>query len=232
MHLRSMVIPNAMDLERFNRPKEPGARFTLGLIGISAVAKDPRWALAVLRLLREVDERYRLFLIGADVDGSLSRAAHEYATQYEREVAALEAVGAVRRLGQLTDVPGAMSSVGVILSSSLRESFHCGFVEGAASGAVPVARDWPFFAGRPNGAHTLFPASWIVASPREAADRVLATTATEEDWRTEAKDAVDYARTTWGWPVVARALDDLVLNTASTAEPEVDGSAQLRTLRP
>ena len=211
------VIPNAMDLERFDRPKEAGARFTLGLIGISAVAKDPRWALAVLRLLRADDERYRLILIGADVDGSLSRAAHAYAAQYETEVAALEAVGAVRRLGQVSDVPGVLTNVGVILSSSVRESFHCGFVEGAASGAVPVARDWPFFAGKPNGAHTLFPEGWLVGTPREAADRIRAATATEEAWRTAAKDAADHARSMWGWPVVARAFDDLLLGELADA---------------
>jgi glycosyltransferase involved in cell wall biosynthesis len=226
------VIPNAMDLERFNRPKDAGARFTLGMIGISAVAKDPRWALAVLRLLRAVDERYRLLLIGADVDGSLSPAAHEYAAQYEMDVVALEATGAVHRLGQLSDVPGALSGVGVILSSSVRESFHCGFVEGAASGAVPVARDWPFFAGKPNGAHTLFPASWLVRTPQEAAERIRAVTVTDEAWRAAARDAVDYARTTWGWPVVAQALDGLLLDVPHASAPEVDESAETRARRP
>jgi len=213
------VIANAMDLERFARPKESGARFTLGLVGISSVAKDPRWAISVLRLLRAEDERYRLFLIGADVDGSLSPAAREYAALYEGEVAALEAVGAVRRLGQLADLPGALSLVGVILSSSVRESFHNGFVEGAASGAVPVARDWPFFAGKPNGARTLFPASWVVDTPQEAVDRIHVVTATEESWSAAADDASDHARTTWGWPAVAGAFDDLLLNASSAGAP-------------
>ena len=211
------VIPNAMDLERFDLPKEAGARFTLGLIGVSSVAKDPRWAVDVLKLLRAEDERYRLFLIGADIDRGFSAAAGDYAARYEEEAAALEAVGAVRRLGQIADVPGALTGVGVILSSSVRESFHCGFVEGTASGAVPVARDWPFFAGRPNGAHTLFPADWLVSTPREAANRILVVTATEEAWRTAAKEAADHARSTWGLPVVARAFDDLLLGELAEA---------------
>ncbi len=214
------VIPNAMDLEQFDRPKEDGARFTIGMVGISTVAKDPRWAIAVLKLLRNEDERYRLLLIGAGVDGGFSAAARDYAARFEKEAAALEAVGAVRRLGQVSDVPGALSSVGVILSSSVRESFHCGLVEGAASGAVPVARDWPFFAGRPNGAHTLFPASWLVSTPREAADRIRAVTTTEEVWRAAARDAADHARTTWGWPVVAAEFDNLLLNIAGARSPK------------
>ncbi|MFG3494105.1 glycosyltransferase [Streptomyces sp. NPDC047928] len=209
---RLHVIPNAMDLGRYELPKDPEARFTLGLIGISAVAKDPRWAIEVLRLLRADDERYRLFLIGSDVDATLSPAARAYAKEYERDLADLEKAGAVRRLGQLEDVPAALKEVGVILSSSVRESFHCGFVEGAASGAVPVGRDWPFFAGRAEGARTLFPADWVVASPREAADRIRALTESEEVWRKHGQAAAEHAVTTWDWPVVARAFDGLLLN--------------------
>ena len=54
------------------------------------MAKDPRWALAVLRLLRAHDDRYRLLLIGADLDMRLSTAVREYAAQFEAEVTALE----------------------------------------------------------------------------------------------------------------------------------------------
>lgn len=224
------VIHNAMDLERYNRPKADDARFTIGLTGISAVAKDPRWAVDVLTLLRAEDKRYRLLLIGADVDAGLSPAARKYAALYERDVAPLEASGAVRRLGQLDDVPGALADIGVIMSSSVRESFHCGFVEGAASGAVPVARDWPFFAGKANGAHTLFPADWLATAPREAADRILAVTRTEEAWRTAATDASAHARSTWGWPVVARAFDRLLLNPGES-QAEGGESADSRALQ-
>ncbi|MGW6459266.1 glycosyltransferase, partial [Streptomyces sp. NPDC055078] len=208
---RLHVIPNAMDLAGYDLPKDADARFTLALIGISAVAKDPRWAIRVLRLLRASDERYRLLLIGSDVDAKLSAAAKAYAREYERELADLESAGAVRRLGQLDDVPGALTGVGVILSSSVRESFHCGFVEGAASGAVPVGRDWPFFSGRPANARTLFPGDWVVGSPEEAADRVLALTGSDEVWRKQARMASEYAIATWDWPVVAEAFDRLLL---------------------
>ncbi|MFE7522122.1 glycosyltransferase family protein [Streptomyces halstedii] len=225
------VIPNAMDLRRYERPKASDARFTVGLTGISAVAKDPRWAVAVLKLLRARDERYRLFLIGADVDGTLSPAARAYADVYEQEVASLEPSGAVRRLGQLSDVPEALTGVGVILSSSVRESFHCGFVEGAASGAVPVARNWPFFADKPNGAHTLFPAGWLAGSPEEAADRILAVTGSEEVWLAAASEAASFARLNWDWSVVARLFDDLLLS-GGTPRPEGGESSEIRALQP
>src|ERR1700752_1849323 len=40
---------NAMDPAGFHRPKQADARFTLGLVGVGQIAKDPRWALEVLR---------------------------------------------------------------------------------------------------------------------------------------------------------------------------------------
>jgi hypothetical protein len=56
------VLPLAMQLATFARPKlthDDGhdARFTLGLIGWSAVAKDPIWALDVIESLRRLDDR-------------------------------------------------------------------------------------------------------------------------------------------------------------------------------
>ncbi|XUZ95730.1 glycosyltransferase [Streptomyces araujoniae] len=206
------VIANAMDLERFRREKTGAdARFTVGLIGAGVVAKDPRWAVEVLRLLREHDERYRLVVIGDGLDRKASPAARAYDDLLRKDLAELEPTGAVRLLGRTEDVPEALTGVGVILSSSVRESFHCGLVEGAASGALPVVRDWPFFAGGEHGARTLFPADWVVATPREAADRVLALTATEEKWRKATADAAEHALTTWDWPVIAPGFDRLLL---------------------
>ncbi|MEV6107242.1 hypothetical protein AB0M28_21405 [Streptomyces sp. NPDC051940] len=208
---RLSIIPNAMDLERFALPKVPEARFNLGLVGISAVAKDPRWAIEVLRRLRARDDRYRLFLVGEDLNSGPSAATRAYAAGYRADVAELEPTGSVVRLGQLSDVPQALTSIGVILSASVRESFHCGFVEGVASGAVPVGRDWPFFAGKPNGARTLFPDEWIVSTPQEAADRILAVTETQEIWEKTAQGAAQLAIASWDWRTVAEGFDRLLL---------------------
>jgi glycosyltransferase involved in cell wall biosynthesis len=209
---RLWVIDNAMDLQRFPRSKSADARFNLGLVGFSAVAKDPRWAIEVLRRLRERDERYRLTLIGSNFDRRPSQATKDYGNRFHRDLAELEPLGAVRRYGQTDDVPAALQEVGVILSTSVRESFHCGLVEGAASGAVPVVRDWPFFAGKPHSARTLFPANWVVATPEEAAERILALTATEEQWREAGQAASEHALKAWDWTVTQSSYDRLLLD--------------------
>ena len=209
---RLPVVANAMDLAGFRRPKEPGARFTVGLAGVGQIAKDPRWALDVLRRLRSHDARYRLLVMGAGFDPDSSAAARDYHDLLTRDLSELEPSGAVRRLGHVDDMPAAFAGVGVILSSSVRESFHCGLVEGAASGSVPVVRDWPCFDRRPRGARTLFPADWVVSSPREAAERIRAATADEETWQKSGQAAADHALAVWDWNVVRHEFDRLLLH--------------------
>jgi hypothetical protein len=210
---RSSVLINTMDLRGYERPKPDSARFTVGLVGISAIAKDPRWAVQVLRILRQHDERYRLLLIGSDLDGHRSQAGKQYQRWFEADLRELEPSGAILRYGPTDDVRAALADVGVILSSSVRESFHCGLVEGAASHAVPVVRDWPFFAGGRHGARTLFPADWVVDTPEQAAERILATTSSDEVWRRTGGAAAAHALTTWDLTVTAPTYDRLLLGT-------------------
>ncbi|MEU9359105.1 glycosyltransferase family 1 protein [Streptomyces sp. NPDC048301] len=207
---RTHVIDNGMDLTGFRRTKSPSTRFNLGLVGIGQIAKDPLWALAVLKQLREQDERYRLILIGGEV-AKLSNAIKAYTRKLDKVLKPLVAEGAVVQLGPTDDVAAALEDVGVILSSSVREGCHVGLMEGAASGAVPVVRDWPFFAGREHGPRTLYPAEWVVETPAQAAERVRAVTASEESWRNAGKMASEHALTTWDWPVVRLDFDRLFL---------------------
>jgi glycosyltransferase involved in cell wall biosynthesis len=209
---RLHILDNAMDLRGFQVEKEPDARFQLGMVGINQVAKDPRWAVEVLRRVRERDDRYRMLLIGGEMSPETSVATAEYLTAFHQDLAELEPSGAVRRFGPTNDVPKALAQIGVILSSSVREGCHCGLMEGAASAAVPVVRDWPFFAGRPNSARTLYPQGWVVGSPEEAAERILATTATEESWREAGAQAAEHALTAWDWSAVRHDFDRLLFN--------------------
>ncbi|WIM95942.1 glycosyltransferase family 1 protein [Actinoplanes oblitus] len=213
---RTPVLTNAARLDRYRLPKPDTARFTLGLVGVGAIAKDPRWALRVLRELRRHDERYRLMLIGKELDEGPNAVSAAYFAGYAAELAELDGRGALVRAGQTDDVPGALTEVGVVLSTSVRESFHLGLIEGAASGAVPVVRDWPFFAGQRAGARSIFPAGWVVRDPAEAVRRILAETATAAIWRAAGAAAAEHALATWDWSVTAGGYDELILGTRLT----------------
>jgi glycosyltransferase involved in cell wall biosynthesis len=161
--------------------------------------------------------------VGGGLNPAASAAARDYHDRLERDLAELEPSGAVRRLGQLDDVPAALDEVGVILSTSVREGSPCGLVEGAASGAVPIVRDWPFFAGRPNGARRLFPAEWVVGSPSEAAERILAVTADEETWNKTGQAVAEHALSTWDWTVIQHDFDRLLFPHGAAGPGEVRG---------
>lgn len=203
---RTHVLPLAMELRRMQRGKQPEASFNLALLGASKMVKDPRWAIDVLRRLREHDERYRLLLIGGKFQDP-SPATHDYAEALRAEEAELAGVDALERVPFTDDVPGVLERVGVILSTSFRESFHIGLVEGAASGAVPVVRDWPFFPGAPR---QLFPEDWVVGSPEQAAERILAATADEQTWLATGQAASRHAVETWDWEVVKPRYDEFL----------------------
>lgn len=204
---RLHVLPLGKNLQQYVRPKRDEARFNVGLVGWGAVAKDPLWAFELIRRLRVYDDRYRLLLVGTDFIGDSSAAASRYADRLATELAELEQTGGVRKLGPSDDVPSVLTEVGVVLSSSVRESFHAALVEGAASGAVPVVRDWPFFAGRPTGVRSLVPSDWVVETPGQAARRILETTADPDVWRRTGATAAEHALATWDWEAVRPAYE-------------------------
>jgi glycosyltransferase involved in cell wall biosynthesis len=146
-------------------PKSAAAPFTLGMVGWAAPAKDAVWTLDLLAALRADDDRWQLHLIGAEPDDSA------YGQAVRQRMARPDVADAVTVVGQTDDVPGALADVGVIVSSSTRESFHLGLAEGVASGALPVVRNWPLLAPY-GGAHGLWPDEWIVESIDEAVARI------------------------------------------------------------
>lgn len=160
------AVPVLTPLGTMVKDKRPGAGRTLGLVGWGRAVKDPAWALDLLDRL----PGFRLLLIGPPFPDEVYPPARNYVRELHQRIATLG--DRVEVLGRTDDVAGALQDVGFILSSSLREGFHLGLAEGAASGAVPVVRDWPLLAGR-GGARSVYPDSWVVDDLDAAAARVL-----------------------------------------------------------
>jgi glycosyltransferase involved in cell wall biosynthesis len=203
------VLPNAMDLQRFAVAKDSTARHVIGLIGWSVVAKDPIWALDVLARLREHDPAYRLMLVGHPFDATVSVASGQYGARLAARLARSDVAGAVVRAGQTSDVPKTLQGIGTILSSSVREAAPQSVVEGAASGAVPVVRNWPMLA-RYGGAHAIFPDSWVVDNVDAAAQRIIDMTGDEQTWRDAGDAASAHAMEKFDWVAVAPQYDRLL----------------------
>ncbi|HEX5968212.1 MAG TPA: glycosyltransferase, partial [Intrasporangium sp.] len=214
---RIHTIGNRNVMDSYNLPKRLAASRTLGLIGWGQVVKDAQWALDVLEELRRDDPTWRLRMIGngfAD-DSKLTKAAAQYKARLEERI---EGLGdAVIRPGFTRDVPHALRRVGVILSTSQREGTHESLIQGAASGALPVVRNWPVVA-RWGGAHTMFPESWIVETPQEAADRIREAVATG-DLLAEGAKAREWVLAHYDWSVIGPRLESLLMDKKEGSTP-------------
>ncbi|GAA5032373.1 glycosyltransferase family 4 protein [Actinopolymorpha pittospori] len=167
------VVPNEMRLERFGLAKRPGAERTLAMVGWAQRVKDPLWTLDVLSQLRATDPRWRLLLIGRDFNARAHAGAMAYREEFRERAAADDVRDGLVYVGYTTDLPEVLRDAGFVISASRREGFPVGPTEGAASGAVPIMRDWPMYASY-EGARGVFPTEWVVERPEEAVERILA----------------------------------------------------------
>lgn len=201
------VVANLAALREMAQPKDPGARTTLGMVGWGRRVKDPLWALDLLAR----NPAWRLVLIGPDLPGR-SASAKAYVEEVHRRLADPALRDRVEVVGATDDVAAHLRKVGVILSTSRRESWHLGLVEGAASGAVPVVRNWPLFAPV-GGARSLFPPDWVVETVDEAEARIRRVTGDAGVWEEARLAAQREALALYDPVLVAQQYREVILGT-------------------
>lgn len=184
---RVLVVPNVVDTGRVPTEKTEGHLRRLLMVGWGQQVKDPLWALDVLGALRQEDPSWRLSLLGTDFPDDPVRSQRDYARRFRARLAEEDVRGAVDVVGYTRDVGPHLAASGFVLSTSRRESFGLGLVEGAASGAVPVVRDWPIYAPL-DAARSLFPDHWVVEDVQEAVARIRAH-AQEPEWSQASAEA-------------------------------------------
>lgn len=212
------VVPNPVDAFRFTLDSSPAARHTLGLVGWAQRVKDPHFALDTLGLLRAEDPRWRLRLVGNDFPDPARPVEQAAADAFRRRSTRKDVAGGIDFVPFTSDVGSVMSDIGWALSTSLRESFHLGLFEMAASGAVPVVRDWPVYAGT-GGVATLVPEEWVIASPEAAAERILRT---ESDWEEQRHLARQYVVDHFDHGRVVERLRDIFAAPVPTEPPDLN----------
>lgn len=168
-HVDLQVVTNRILTERFTTDKPDSADWTVGVVGWGQHVKDPVLALEVLAALRARDERWQLKFIGADFRQGQAEHINRYSREFMQRALQPDVVDAVHYSGFTRRLPEHLKDVGYILSTSLRESCPVGVLEGVASGAVPVVREWPVFAEL-NAAAGLFPDRFVFRTAAEAAD--------------------------------------------------------------
>ena len=149
------IIPNAIDLARFV-PAPAGRlnRQKVGWVGHVEPKKNPMLLLQIAHRLCQLDPRYSFHVAGAFSDLRTSR-------YLERMIPALGLARAIHFDGVVADMPAWYADKGVLLSTTMYESFGLNIGEAMAVGAFPVIHDFP-------GAELLWPAECFFASVDQA----------------------------------------------------------------
>jgi glycosyltransferase involved in cell wall biosynthesis len=145
-------IANGIDLERF-APGSPN-RFRIGWVGHVEPKKNPMLLLQIAHRLRLQDLRYRIEVAGAFTDLRTLR-------YLQHVMVRLDLTESVAFDGAVADMPAWYADKGVLLSTSLYESFGMAIGEAMAVGAFPVVHDFP-------GADRLWPQECLFAAVDEA----------------------------------------------------------------
>ena len=192
--IESVVIPNAIDLSSFNTNKRGNFSKAIAVLGYASTAKDPLWALEVIEELNKIQTGWKLILAGGDFPTTNKPSENKYEIEFRKRLSLLG--DQIQLVPFQENVKDFLQDVGVILSSSIRESFHIAVAEGVASGCLPVVRNWPYFQEF-DGARSIYPNEWVVETAREAAQRIATnselTPKQREDIRSEIISMYDWS---------------------------------------
>ena len=156
------IIPNGIDLARFAMaPLGRLDRYRVGWVGHVEPKKNPMLLLQIAHRLRQLDPRYGFHVAGAFTDLRTRR-------YLERMIPALGLGGAITLEGPVADMPAWYADKGVLLSTTMYESFGLNIGEAMAVGAFPVVHDFP-------GAEGLWPAECLFASLDQAVALIRAS---------------------------------------------------------
>jgi glycosyltransferase involved in cell wall biosynthesis len=146
------IIPNGIDMARFcvGAPN----RFRVGWVGHLEPKKNPMLMMQIAHRAHQRDPRITFHIAGAFTDLRTAR----YLRQMQ---SALGLASVVQFDGHTPDMPAWYADKGVLLSTSMYESFGMNIGEAMATGAFPVVHDFP-------GADRLWPAECLFASMDDA----------------------------------------------------------------
>lgn len=151
-HLRPDLIPNGIDMDRFSPGQ--GDRYKVAWVGHLEPKKNPMLLLQIAHALHRADPRYSFHVAGGFTDLRTARYVKHL-------MASLGLGGVVRFDGTVADMPAWYADKGVLLSTSMYESFGLNIGEAMATGAFPVVHGFP-------GAETLWPEECLFAGIDDA----------------------------------------------------------------
>lgn len=152
------VISNGIDCDRFAPGPEAGDPHRIGWVGDVAMKKNPMLALQILRRLVAVDQRYHLHVAG---EVTCPRTAR----YLDHLIGVMDLGNSISFYGRIADIDAWYRDKGVLLSTTLYESFGMNIGEAMASGCWPVVHHFP-------GAEKTWPSDCLFATVDQAVARI------------------------------------------------------------
>ncbi|WP_407177289.1 glycosyltransferase [Bradyrhizobium sp. STM 3562] len=156
--VRHSVISNGIDCDRFAPGPCAGDPRRIAWVGDVAMKKNPMLALQILRRLVDLDADYHLHVAGEVICPRTAR-------YLDHLVGEMELGRSITFYGRIADIDAWYRDKGVLLSTTLYESFGMNIGEAMASGCWPVVHNYP-------GAARTWPAEALFATVDQAVERI------------------------------------------------------------
>jgi glycosyltransferase involved in cell wall biosynthesis len=135
-----VVVYNGVDLVRFSPPTESTFQGNIGILGRLVPIKRVYDMVLVFAELRRQGYPYHLYVGGLDQHGSSNQA---YARSLFELPARLGIADSVHFSGQVSDTPGWLRNIDILVSNSYLEGQQVALLEGLASGCYCLSHHWP-----------------------------------------------------------------------------------------
>ncbi|MFK3620474.1 glycosyltransferase family 4 protein [Corynebacterium hesseae] len=214
---RLHVVPNSVNSADLDRPKSNEARFHIGLVGIVPILKRPDRAISLLERLIDSDPRYVLHIKGHrpwDYAWEWKKAAHQdsYRAFFESIASNPKVFQRIVFEPFSPDIGNWLQKIGWLLSPSYRETFHLSAIEGAASGAVPLA--W-----MREGSMEIIGEDYNFSSTEAVADFIISSNASESTFKV-ASDAAKKSVERYDIPHVRAQWLELIFTLAQDSQSQ------------
>ena len=151
------IIPNGIDCARFAN-NVPPSMTDIAWVGTLEMKKNPGLLLQIMARLVQIDPTYHAHVAGRFTDLRMQRYLQHIAGRMKLE-------SNVTFHGHVADMPQWLQDKGILLSTTLYESFGMNIGEGMAAGACPVVHDFP-------GAAAIWPPECLFSTVGAAVDRI------------------------------------------------------------
>lgn len=203
---RAVLIYNLIDCNSLRVPKLYSAEFNLGMMVLAPKQKSPHLAFEILKRLKNIDQRYTLFIKGKqpwEYDWLWRRPEErKYYEEFYSEINSSKYANAVVFDPQGNDVSPWFSKIGFLLSTSEYEGSHQAVAEGMASGAIPVIRNW-------QGADSLYPKKFVFKTVDQAVELILKWNRTK-NYPDQCEFVKQYARERFDRNIVIQQYDHCI----------------------